>query len=82
MANVEDRLVGIFETTFPDLDPSAVRSATQESTANWDSVAAITLMNLIEEEFAIEMDFGDLGDLTSFEKIRDYISTKVESVSS
>ena len=80
MSNIDDRLAQIFMTAFPDLPESAVRSATQQNTPNWDSVAAITLMNLIEEEFQIQMDFEDLADLTSFAKISEYLSRKYVQV--
>jgi len=35
------------------------------------------LMNLIEEEFEIQMDFEDLGELTSFQKILVYVNGKL-----
>ncbi len=76
MDSTEQRLEGIFETVFPDLSPERVKTASQDSVENWDSVAAITLMNLIEEEFGIEMDFEDLGELTSFERILNYLEGK------
>jgi acyl carrier protein len=78
MDNSEERLVKIFETTFPDLPTDQITTATQDRVQNWDSVAAITLMNLIEEEFSIQMDFEDLGELTSFQKILTYVNGKLE----
>ncbi len=77
MDNTEEKLIKVFETAFPDLSADRITSATQETTQNWDSVAAITLMNLIEEEFAIQMDFEDLGELTSFQKILTYVQGKL-----
>jgi acyl carrier protein len=77
MDNTEERLTKAFETAFPDLPANRITSATQETIQSWDSVAAITLMNLIEEEFAIQMDFEDLGELTSFEKILNYVNGKL-----
>ena len=77
MDNSETRLVKVFEAVFPDLSPDQIPSASQDTVQNWDSVAAITLMNLIEEEFSIQMDFEDLGDLTSFEKILAYVDAKI-----
>lgn len=79
MIKTEPQLVSIFESVFPELPVDKVRSATQDSVPNWDSVAAITLMNLIEEEFNIQMDFDDLAELTSFEKIRKYVEEKLSS---
>ena len=43
--------------------------------AEWDSVGAIMLVNVLEEEFQIEMDFDVLGDLTSFDLILDYLNS-------
>ncbi|MBV8706927.1 MAG: acyl carrier protein [Acidobacteriaceae bacterium] len=77
MNNTEEKLIKVFETTFSDLPADRIKSATQETTPNWDSVAAITLMNLIEEEFEIQMDFEDLGELTSFQKILVYVNGKL-----
>ena len=77
MDNTEERLTKVFETAFPDLSIDRIQSATQDTIPNWDSVAAITLMNLIEEEFAIQMDFEDLGELTSFQKILVYVNGKL-----
>lgn len=79
MTNSESRLISIFESVFPDLPADRIQSATQSTVPNWDSVAAITLMNLIEEEFSLEMDFDDLADLTSFGKILAYIDRKLSS---
>ena len=76
MENVEQRLEKIFATVFPDLPEAQIKSASQDTVDTWDSVAAITLVNLIEEEFGIEMDFDDVADLTSFEKILDYLNTR------
>ena len=75
--NIKERLQNIFESVFPDLPAEQVPQATQNNTQNWDSVAAITLMNLVEEEFEIQMDFEDLGDLTSFSKVLNYLNERV-----
>jgi acyl carrier protein len=77
MDNIEEKLIKVFETAFPDLSVDRIPSATQDTVPTWDSVAAITLMNLIEEEFAIQMDFEDLGELTSFQKILTYVNGKL-----
>lgn len=77
MDNVEQRLVNVFRTVFPDLPPEKIRTASQSSVETWDSVAAITLMNLVEEEFAIEMDFDEVGELTSFSSIAEYLKGKL-----
>ena len=77
MQTVEQRLESVFAVVFPDLSPEQLRNASQNSVDTWDSVAAITLMNLIEEAFGIEMDFGDVAELTTFSQIADYIKGKL-----
>jgi len=77
MDNIEQRLQTIFSTVFPDLPANQIHSASQESVESWDSVAAITLMNLIEEEFEIQMDFDDVAELTSFPKILEYLKGRL-----
>ena len=77
MDNTETRLVNVFETVFPDLPPEKIETASQDRVENWDSIAAITLVNLIEEEFGIEMDFDQIADLTSFPEILKYVNGRV-----
>jgi acyl carrier protein len=73
MDEIEKRLRKVFETVFPELAPEQIPSASQSSVENWDSVAAITLINVIEEEFGIQMEFEDAAELTSFSKILEYL---------
>ncbi len=40
--------------------------------AGWDSLAAITLVNVIEEEFGVALD---LADLPSFGKILNFLDS-------
>jgi len=54
-----------------------IPEARQPSVAAWDSVNAIMLVNVIEEEFGIEMDFDRLAELDSFRRIHDYLSQEM-----
>jgi acyl carrier protein len=72
----QQRLVRVFEAVFPDLPPASIPTATQETVKTWDSVAAITLLNLIEEEWEMEVDFADVAELTSFAKILAYLNQR------
>jgi acyl carrier protein len=72
------RLTSCFQTVFPGMTEQEVRSANHASVAAWDSVAAITLLNVIEEEFGIQMDFEQLPELDSFEKILGYVKKEVQ----
>jgi acyl carrier protein len=74
MADVESRLVGCFLSVFPQLSEADIRSASQERLEQWDSVAAITLVNVIEEEFSTQIDYDYLPDLDTFAKVLNYLT--------
>jgi acyl carrier protein len=73
------RLIKCFELDFPDLPADAVPSASQSTLPEWDSVAAITMMNVIEDEFGIEMDLEEVAGFDSFERIHDYVAGRVSA---
>jgi len=73
MDDVRNRLVNCFKIAFPGLEDNDIPNANQESVSAWDSIGAITLMNVIEEEFDMQMDFDRVADLDSFSKIHDYL---------
>ncbi len=73
MDSVATRLTNCFQTVFPDLPPAQIPTATQQSVAAWDSTAAIMLVNVIEDEFGLEVDFDRLAELDSFERICAYL---------
>jgi len=73
MAELESRLVNCFATAFPELDPQEISSVSIGSLASWDSLAGITLLSLIEEEFSISISPDDAAGLVSFELILDYL---------
>jgi acyl carrier protein len=69
----KERLARSFEVVFPELGREEIYRATQDSVKEWDSVAAITLLNVIEDEFQIQIDYEILGDLSSFDAILKYL---------
>jgi acyl carrier protein len=73
MDPISERLVTCFKTVFPGLPPAEIPAATHASVALWDSVASITLANVIEDEFRIEVDLDLLPELDSFDRIREYL---------
>jgi acyl carrier protein len=76
MDETRQRLTSCFQVVFPDMPAEEVPAASTATVANWDSVAAITLMNVMEDEFGLEMDLDDLADLDSFEKILAYLQKR------
>jgi acyl carrier protein len=73
MPDLERRLINCFAIAFPDLSPREIPSASAGSLASWDSLAGITLISLIEEEFGVSIPPDDVPDLVSFELILDYL---------
>jgi acyl carrier protein len=73
MDDIKTRLIKCFETVFPDLQVSEIPAATQDSIAAWDSIAAITLVNVIEDEFQTQLDMEELADLDSFDRVLSYL---------
>jgi len=75
MPDLESRLINCFAIAFPELNPREIPSASAGSLASWDSLAGITLIALIEEEFSVSIPPDDVPDLVSFELVLDYLKT-------
>ena len=73
MAELESRLVNCLAVVFPELAPQEIPSVSMGSLASWDSVAGITLLSVIEEEFNLSISPDDVAGLVSFELILDYV---------
>jgi acyl carrier protein len=80
MDETRERLIKCFEVVFPDLPPGAVAGASTATVEAWDSVAAITLMNVVEEEFGLQIDLDDLASLDSFENLHAYLQKRLQAV--
>jgi len=78
MDETKKRLAACFRVVFPDLPEAEIPSASQETVAAWDSVAAITLLNVVEEEFGVELDLDELAELNSFPKVSNYLQERLQ----
>lgn len=76
MPEVEARLVRCYQAVFPALDDGAVRTAAPALVPAWDSLATVTLLRLVEEEFAVPVDLLDL-DEPDFNSVLAYISERL-----
>jgi hypothetical protein len=74
MDDVREKLAHCFALAFPQMDPGRYFEARAENTKEWDSVAQVTLLTLIGEEFGIDVDFEEFEGATSFEAIANRIS--------
>jgi acyl carrier protein len=75
-----ERLVGCFEKVFPNLSRSDISAADHGSIAAWDSLAHVTLLSLVGEEFGIDIDFEEFEGATSFAAILDLVRAKTVNV--
>jgi acyl carrier protein len=66
MNEIEAKLDHCFSLVFPKMDPSRRATASAENTNEWDSLAQVTLLTLVGEEFGIEIDFEEFEGSTSF----------------
>ncbi len=80
MDETKTRLIKCFEMVFPDMPAGEIPNASQSSVSAWDSIAAITLLNVIEDEFQIALDLELVGELDSFSKIYEYLKTTTVNV--
>jgi acyl carrier protein len=64
--DLPERLATCFVAVFPSLKPDQVTTASPQTVANWDSLATVTLVNVIEEEFHIQIDPEDFSSVLSF----------------
>lgn len=67
------RLVNCFSAVFPELSSEEIIEASSATVHSWDSVAVVTLLAVIEEEFRITIDEEDPTRFDSFQAIFDYL---------
>ena len=79
MDEFESRLINCFATAFPELDAQEIPSVSMASLASWDSLAGITLLSLIEEEFSISISPDDAAGFVSFELILNHLRLSPEA---
>lgn len=73
MNEIRSRLCECFRSIFPDMKEEQIITMSQSSYAEWDSLATVTLISLIEEEFDLKIPVEHDVDFSSFELIQDYL---------
>ncbi len=76
MSSIEERLINCFSIIFPDLRYDEIHRANTTSVAGWDSLATVTIVSVIEEEFDITISPEEYEYMISFELIRECIKDK------
>lgn len=76
MNDIPQRVASCFSNVFPALRPEDISRASTASLASWDSVAHVTLLSSIAEEFGVELEMEDFDELVSYALIVDYLEQK------
>jgi acyl carrier protein len=77
MNDTTAKLERCFSLVFPELAPESVQQASDLIVPRWDSLAHITLLSLIGEEFGILVEFNDFADAFSFAEIRNRLGAQL-----
>jgi acyl carrier protein len=77
MDDTRQRLAMCFTAVFPTLSQGAIETAAPDIVEAWDSVATVTLMSVIEEEFHIQIEPDDIEQLLSFGKAQAYLESRL-----
>jgi acyl carrier protein len=75
MPNVE-RLQKCFAAVFPNLSDDEILRASSASIAAWDSLATVTLVSVIEEEFGITIAPEEYEEMISFDLVSQCLESK------
>lgn len=73
--SVEDRLADCVATVFPELSRDEIPRAGSASLANWDSLAMVTLVSLVEEEFEVQFSLDDYQLAASYALLLDHLNS-------
>jgi acyl carrier protein len=76
MTNIKDRVTLCFSNVFPGVRPEEIPGSSTASLAAWDSVAHVTLLSSVAEEFGVDFEVEDYDELVSYGRIVDYLEKK------
>jgi acyl carrier protein len=77
MNNLQARLANCFSAVFPDITSDDIPSASTSSLAAWDSVAHVTILSSVSEEFGVDLEMEDYEELVSFPLILKYLESRL-----
>jgi len=73
MSEHDDRLVRCFASVFPMMNEEEIRASNVVPLFDLDSLAGVTLVTLIDQEFGINVELSGLLELGSFEAISQFV---------
>jgi acyl carrier protein len=78
MDSVHGRLARCFRAALPRYSGN-IEEATPPRSEDWDSLAAVTLLMLLQEEFDVRIPPDDLDQLTSFKSAETYLTRLLDN---
>lgn len=79
MNDIKKRVTLCFSNVFPDLREEDIQRASTASLAAWDSVAHVTLLSSIAEEFGTTFELEDFEQLVSYPLIVDHLENQAHN---
>jgi acyl carrier protein len=73
MSEMETRLTRCFASVFSSLTPEEISGASADALEAWDSLASVTLVAVVQQEFDVQIDLLDLPELDSFKAFQTYL---------
>jgi acyl carrier protein len=75
MSDNRERLQRCFSAVFPALSADQIAQASPEETEAWDSLASLTLLEVVDEEFGVRIDPFEFAEVASFDRMLAYLDT-------
>ena len=76
MNNIQQRVALCFTNVFPNIRQDEIPTASAASLASWNSIAQVTLLSSLAEEFGIDFEVDDFEQLDSYPLIVEYLEKK------
>lgn len=69
MEEIDQRVLECFRAVFPTLTDEELTGLEQAQQPAWDSLASLSLITVIEEEFDLMLDDSDIPEMNTFQKV-------------
>jgi acyl carrier protein len=76
MTDDDDRLMRCFAAALPSATRDEIRTATFDAMAGWDSLRAVALLAVLDEEFGVQLDLPELLELETFDAMKRHLSQR------
>lgn len=76
-SEVNEKLKRCFRAVFPNLPEKRIEEADSTNTEGWDSLSAVMLLSVVQQEYGVVFDVSDVNTLSSYKKIYEEICNKV-----